>query len=167
MGTLMAMVYFGLGTNIGDRMANLKAAVAALDQITQIQACSRVYETAPVHVLDQPAFFNMAVRARSPLPPHELLAAIKAIETRLGRTEGLRYGPRLIDIDILLLGDLVMDDDTLTIPHPRLAERRFALAPLADIGATAIHPQEHRSIAELLAALPDKDDDIRTIGEWQ
>ena len=161
----MAIVYLGLGTNLGDRRANLGAAVAALAHVAEIQACSRVYETAPMHVIDQPAFLNMAVRATTLLSPQSLLAEAKAIEKRLGRVDGRRYGPRLIDMDILLYGDMVMEDEILTIPHPRLTERRFALAPLADVGASVVHPVEDRTVAQLLAALPP-DDGIYMIGEW-
>ena len=160
----MAIVYLGLGANLGDRRANLKAAIAALAQVAEIQACSRVYETAPMHIVDQPTFLNMAVRASTLLPPHALLAQAKDMEKRLGRVNGLRYGPRLIDLDILLYDDLVMSDEILEIPHPRLTERRFALAPLADVGESVLHPVENRTIAQLLAALPP-DDDVHMIGE--
>ena len=158
----MAIVYFGLGSNIGDRLANLEAAMDALAGIARIEARSRVYETEPMHLADQPNFLNMAVRARTDLEPLALLLAVKALEETLGRVETVRWGPRLIDIDILLYGDSVVDEDQLTIPHPRLAERRFALAPLADVGAGACHPLARRTVAELLASLPPTED-VRVI----
>lgn len=154
----MATVYLGLGTNLGDRFANLKAAVAALGTVADIEALSRIYETAPLYVTDQPAFLNMAVRATTDLAPVTLLRRLKSIEGELGRVAGLRYGPRLIDLDILIYGDQVVETSDLTIPHPRLPERRFALAPLADIAATLRHPLLGCSVADLLAALTTEDD---------
>lgn len=162
----MATVFLGLGTNLGDRSANLRAAIAALAELGDVAAQSRVYETAPMLVLDQPAFLNMAARLETGLDPVDLLAGLKEIEQRLGRVESVRYGPRLIDLDILFYDALVMDEPHLTIPHPRLPERRFALAPLADIAASLRHPLEGKSVAELLAALPAaQDDDIVPVAE--
>jgi len=160
----MATVYLGLGSNLGDRMAILKRAVAALTALGAIEACSRVYETAPLHLTDQPAFLNMAVRLATQLAPNDLLGAVKALERDLGRVDGIRWGPRLIDIDILLYDGVVLSEERLVIPHPRLAERRFALAPLADVGAAAAHPVERRTVAEMLAALPMADD-VRVVAE--
>lgn len=154
----MAIVYLGLGSNLGDRLDNLRAAVAALAAFAEVAAVSRVYETAPLYVTDQPAFLNMAVKVTTALDPDDLLARIKAVESDLGRVSGLRYGPRLIDIDILLYDARVMSSETLSIPHPRLTERRFALAPLADVGAAERHPVADATVAELLAALPAADD---------
>lgn len=154
----MATVFLGLGTNLGDRAANLQAALTALAAISDIDATSTVYETAPLYVTDQPAFLNMAVRARTALSPRDLLAALKEMEAELGRVASVRYGPRLIDLDILLYDGVVMEEPDLTIPHPRLHERRFALVPLADIAADLPHPVLNHSIAQLLAALPAEDD---------
>ncbi len=160
----MATVYLGLGTNLGDRVANLRAAVAALETVAEVEALSRIYETAPLYVTDQPAFLNMAARARTALRPSDLLRGLKGIETELGRVASLRYGPRLIDLDILLYDDTVVEADDLVIPHPRLPERRFALAPLADVGAQARHPLAGRTVADLLSALPE-DDDVRVVAD--
>ncbi|MFA6022324.1 MAG: 2-amino-4-hydroxy-6-hydroxymethyldihydropteridine diphosphokinase [Rhodospirillales bacterium] len=155
----MASVYLGLGTNLGDRAANLRTAIAALSQLGQVARLSRVYETAPLYVTDQPAFLNMAACLDTALAPQALLGQLKTLEDELGRVASRRYGPRLIDLDILLHGDNVVDLPHLSIPHPRLTERRFALAPLADLAADVIHPVAKLTIAQLLAALPADDDD--------
>jgi 2-amino-4-hydroxy-6-hydroxymethyldihydropteridine diphosphokinase len=154
----MATVFLGLGTNLGDRAANLRAALDALATVAEIDAASAIYETAPLYVTDQPAFLNMAVRATTQLPPMELLRALKRMENELGRVASVRYGPRLIDLDILIYDDVVMDEPDLILPHPRLHERRFALVPLADVAANLAHPTLGRSIGQLLAALPAEDD---------
>jgi len=156
-------VHLGLGTNLGNRAANLRAALTALGEVVAIGPLSSVWETAPMHVRDQPAFFNMAVAGTSAAEPLELLAGIKALETRLGRVASVRFGPRLIDIDILTFGDETLDSDILTLPHPRLGERRFVLAPLAEIAPGLI--VSGHSVATLLARLPDGGDDaVRRVG---
>jgi 2-amino-4-hydroxy-6-hydroxymethyldihydropteridine diphosphokinase len=156
-------VHLGLGTNLGDRVANLQSALTALADLVTIGDRSSVWETAPVHVLDQPAFLNMAVAGTCSAEPLELLAGIKALETRLGRDASVRVGPRLIDIDILTLGDETLDSDILTLPHPRLGERRFVLAPLAEIAPGLII--SGHSVAALLARLPAGGDDaVRRVG---
>src|SRR5690242_17550018 len=116
-------IYLALGANLGDRAASLRAAIERLREAISIERMSAVYETEPAYLLDQPRFLNMAVSGRTALEPLALLALLKRVERDLGRVAGPRYGPRAIDIDILIFGDLALDTASLTIPHPRMAER--------------------------------------------
>ena len=143
------ITYLGLGSNIGDRLANLQAAVDAL----QPTAISPIYETEPWGYTEQDPFLNLVVALETDLQPQALLQHLKQIESEVGRRATFRYGPREIDIDILLYDDLVMDEDGLSIPHPRLHERAFMLRPLADLAPDLIIPPGEQSVAELLAAL--------------
>jgi 2-amino-4-hydroxy-6-hydroxymethyldihydropteridine diphosphokinase len=147
----MHIIYLALGTNLGDRPANLRAALQALAPEVRVRAESRIYETPPWGYVDQPAFLNMAVEAETGLGPGALLDHLKRIEAGAGRVPTFRYGPRLIDIDILFYDDLVLASDRLTIPHPRLHERAFVLAPLMDLAPGRVHPVLGRSLADLLA----------------
>lgn len=146
-------VYLGLGTNLGDRQANLRAAVKGLPPGVEVRRVSPIYETEPWGYEDQPPFLNQAAEAATDLPPEELLAYLKALETSLGRVQSFRYGPRLIDLDILLYDNLVLETPGLVIPHPRLAERAFVLAPLADLAPGLVVPGKGQTAAELLAGL--------------
>ena len=131
----MARVYLALGTNLGERMLNLAQALALLPPEVTILRSSPVYETPPWGVTDQPAFLNMVCEAETALEPLALLDRLKALEEKMGRQSSVRFGPRLIDLDILFYDDLVYHDERLEIPHPRLAERAFVLVPLAESGA--------------------------------
>ncbi len=147
-------VYLGLGSNLGDRLGYLQQALAALAPQVSLAACSSVYETEPWGFAEQAKFLNQAAAGETTLPPRDLLAHLKAIEAALGRAPTFRYGPRCIDIDILLYGDLILESPDLTIPHPRLHERAFVLLPLADLAPDLRHPVLHKSIRQLLAELP-------------
>ena len=126
-------VFIALGTNLGKRKANLRAAIKALPPDVTVLAESHVYETPPWGYEDQPAFLNMAVKAETEMEPEPLLKYLKQLEVELGREQNFRWGPRLIDLDILFYDDLVIDTPPLVIPHPRLHERAFVLVPLADV----------------------------------
>ena len=126
-------VALGLGSNLGDRDANLRAALARLAPAVTIARISAIYDTAPMLVTAQPRFHNIACIAHTTLTPLALLRHTKAVEASVGRTPGIRYGPRVVDIDLLLYDDLVLDTPELHIPHPRIAERAFVLAPLVEI----------------------------------
>jgi 2-amino-4-hydroxy-6-hydroxymethyldihydropteridine diphosphokinase len=142
-------VYLALGANLGDRRANLRAAVEQLGAEVQVERLSSLYETEPAYVLDQPRFLNMALRGHTALEPTALLAFLKQIERDLGRANGPRYGPRVIDLDILLYDNLALATAELTIPHPRMAERPFVLVPLAEIAPELTPAHWDRSIGAL------------------
>lgn len=148
-------VYIAFGTNLGDRSTNLMAAQTLLAQAgIKLRGASKVYETAPWGVTDQPYFLNQVLAVDTNLSSQDLLKLFKEIEYRLGRRAGgVRYGPRPIDLDILLYDDLILDTPDLVIPHPRLAERAFVLVPLADLAPDLVHPVLHKTIRELLAGL--------------
>jgi 2-amino-4-hydroxy-6-hydroxymethyldihydropteridine diphosphokinase len=128
--------YLGLGSNVGDRESHLRAAIAALrERGVEVDAVSSTYETEPVgEVLDQPDFLNAAVRIRTDLEPEELLDVCKSIEVERGRVLGARrHAPRPLDVDLLLLGDVELESDRLTLPHPEVTSRRFVIAPLLEL----------------------------------
>jgi 2-amino-4-hydroxy-6-hydroxymethyldihydropteridine diphosphokinase len=151
----MARAYVGLGANLGDREGALRAAVAALEATEEISvvAVSAFRETEPVGFLDQPRFLNGAAAVETTLTPRELLHALLAVERSLGRTREVpRFGPRTIDLDLLLYGDESVDEPGLTVPHPRLRERAFALEPLAELDPGLVVPG-HGPLETLLAKL--------------
>jgi 2-amino-4-hydroxy-6-hydroxymethyldihydropteridine diphosphokinase len=160
-----ATVYVALGTNLGDRRANLSEAIRQVKQKVRIERLSSIYETEAAYITDQPQFLNMALRGAvdaDELPPRELLQFLKDIEGRMGREHLVRYGPRLIDLDILAYGDVRMDEANLVIPHPRAVERDFVLAPLAEIAPDLLLPGQTETISVLAQRLPGIGKVIRT-----
>jgi 2-amino-4-hydroxy-6-hydroxymethyldihydropteridine diphosphokinase len=148
--------YLGLGSNVGDRLTNLQAAVTALPRHNvEVIASSSVYETEPVGlVLDQREFLNACLRIRTSLGPERLLDACKAVERELGRAAGgVRHGPRVIDVDLLLLDGLTYFSEGLTLPHPTIEERRFVLVPLLELDRDLLLPGTGESLSESLSML--------------
>lgn len=143
------IVYLALGANLGDRLANLKQAIASLTPQLEVKAKSGVYETPPWGFEDQPKFLNQVIKASTYLDPEPLLKHLKRLEVALGRKESFPNGPRLIDMDILFYDDLVVNKPSLVIPHPRLHERGFVLLPLMEIAPNLIHPVTQKSVREM------------------
>lgn len=157
-------VCLAIGSNLGDRLAVLRATREALSPYVKITASSAIYETKAAYVSDQPDFLNAVLRGTTMLDPVGLLYTVKDIELELGRRPTFRYGPRVIDIDIIFYDDLVLHTTGLSIPHQLMAERVFVLKPLADVAAAWQHPALDKTVSELLAVLPDQDSALR-IGE--
>ena len=150
----MTRIYIGLGSNMGDRVENLHQALTRLDTLFELDQLSPVYETAPKYVEDQSPFLNMAVSGETSLDPLQLLEKLKAFEAEIGRVPSdERYGPRVIDLDILFFGNAVVAQPGLSIPHPLMSEREFVLRPLADIAAGFRHPATGQTVVQMLAAL--------------
>ncbi len=154
-------VGFGLGSNMGDKPANIARALALLEErgVARLQAVSRIYRTPPWGVLDQGDFANACAIGETSLSPYELLAAVKRIEADMGRAPSRRWGPRLIDVDILFLGDHTLDDPELTLPHKELFGRGFVLAPLAEIAPDLV--LDGVPVAQALAAV-----DVAGVRPW-
>ena len=145
-----AVAYLALGSNVGDRAANLRRAVASIRELGEVQAVSRVYESAAVGYRDQGPFYNLVLRVRTALSPEALFARVKRIEREMGRTASFRNAPRVIDIDILTYDDFVLHTPELEIPHPRMHERSFVLLPLAEVAPDFVHPRTRRSMKQLV-----------------
>lgn len=147
-------VYLSLGSNMGDRQKNLRDAIARLESIGRVLKISSLYETEPVEFTRQAWFLNCAVAIETEKAPQELMAGLLEIEQEFGRRRLRRKGPRTIDIDIVLFGNIVLNSAALIVPHPAMHQRRFVLKPLAEIAPEARHPVLKKKISELLAALP-------------
>ncbi len=152
----MNTAYLLIGGNLGDRAAYLQMAVKKIAETCgAINGTSSLYETAAWGNTDQPPFYNQAVIVTTPLPPQALMDQLLAIELEMGRVRDQKYGPRTIDLDILMIDELVLNTEKLTIPHPQMHNRRFALLPLVEVAPTLNHPLLDQSIEDLLEICPD------------
>lgn len=156
-------VYLSLGSNLGDRQANLRNAIGRLLELGDVVEVSSLYETEPVEVTGQPWFLNCAVAVKTELMPREFLAGILGIEKSMGRVRTQPKGPRVIDIDILLYGAQTISTPQLTVPHPAMAERRFVLEPLAEIAPDVVDPTLKKTARELMKALPNVGPRVRKV----
>lgn len=153
----MPTAYIGIGSNLGNREDNCERAIKLLiEKGITVTKRSSMIETEPWGVKDQPKFINMAIEIETSLPPDKLLSALKKIEAEMGRKSSVRWGPREIDLDILIYDDIVMKTDDLEIPHPGVSSREFVLKPLAEIAPDKIHPVLGKSIISLLTGLNRK-----------
>lgn len=168
------LVYIGAGTNLGNRAENLALAGQLLPPAIHILRTSPVYQTEPWGYRDQESFYNLVWEAETTLPPESLLIYLKGIEKRIGRVESFRYGPRVIDLDILLYGDSIFNSESLKIPHSQMANRRFVLRPLCDLIPDGLHPELKKTWQQLLneapsgitERIPDKIDFLKTVFRW-
>jgi 2-amino-4-hydroxy-6-hydroxymethyldihydropteridine diphosphokinase len=159
-----AQIYLSLGSNLGDRAANIESAIAALREAeVKVLRQSALYETEPVDFLAQPWFLNCVVEAETTLAPLELLHALQGVERRSGSRKLVPRGPRIIDLDILFYGPKVIHMEEVEIPHPRIPQRRFVLVPLAELVPALRHPVLNSTIAQLIAVTPDKSE----VRPWQ
>lgn len=162
----MMTAWIGMGANVGDRLGSFRAALAELESLdsTEVVRVSSVYDTAPWGVTDQERFLNAVVEIRTELSAGELLSELLRIEGRCGRVRYERWGPRTLDLDILLYGDEIIVTDELTVPHPRLAQRAFVLMPLAELEPTLVVPGLDSTVAALLDELGDEAADVERLG---
>ena len=150
-------VYIGLGSNLGDRVANLRDAVHRLSAIIRVEQVSRLYVAAPLGYVRDDAYINAVLHGKTTMTPMDLLGMLQSIEVAMGRRPGVQFGPRPIDLDLLFYDSIQMETFKLTIPHPRLVERAFVLKPLVDIAPNFMHPVLYYTVTQLLQDTEDAD----------
>jgi len=163
---MLQTAFLSLGSNLGDRAMNLHTALTGLRTYGELVTVSSFYETDPVENTDQPMFINCVAELRTQLAPLELLQAVLSLERSMGRMRNensVRKGPRIIDIDILLVDGLILDTPELTLPHPAMSQRRFILAPLVEIAPEIQHPMLKQNAKEMLEALHNKEGKVRIL----
>jgi 2-amino-4-hydroxy-6-hydroxymethyldihydropteridine diphosphokinase len=162
----MARAWIGLGSNLGDRLGHIKKALGMIERIpeTTLVAVSSLYDTAPVGRDDQPRFLNAVAEVATELPPRSLLGELLAIEDRCGRIRRDMWGPRTLDLDLLVYDDVEESSDELTVPHPRLTERAFVLVPLAEIAPDVVVPGVGKEVRALEAEREAAAGDVRRVG---
>ena len=158
------VVFIGVGANIGPVRENFARALRSMEECARVVAVSSLYESDPVGPQDQPRFTNAVVKAETELSPFELLGRLKTIEKEIGRKKTTRWGPRMMDLDIIFYGDLIISTDSLVIPHPRAHERRFVLEPLLEIEPAAWHPVKDMAVRDICSGLGDSQAISRTGG---
>ncbi|MCH2507254.1 MAG: 2-amino-4-hydroxy-6-hydroxymethyldihydropteridine diphosphokinase [Dehalococcoidia bacterium] len=160
----MVLVYLSIGSNLGFRYSNIRSAILEINKFASLFAISSVYSTKPAGFLAQPYFLNVVCSIKTTMEPLQLLGRIQALESYMGRVPMFKNGPRIIDIDILSYGEVLVDFPQLQIPHPRMHERNFVLTPLEEIEPDFLHPLLRIPVSDLLERLPDADHIVR-IGE--
>ncbi len=163
---MMTTVYLGLGSNLGNRERNITRAIEFLGEVGKVERVSSLYETAPMLLEDQPPFLNAACCLVTDLTPLELLEFTQRIEKAMGRVPGPRYGPRTLDIDILLYGDEIIDTPHLVVPHPEMSDRGFVLVPLAEIAPDLVHPTLGKAVSQLATVVKGKDGVVPWRSPW-
>ncbi len=148
-------VFLTIGSNIGDRQKNIKTSIKELEKLGKIKTISSIYQTEPIGYKKQEKFLNLALKLETGLSPIELLKEIQKIENKMGRVKKIKNGPRNIDIDIIFYNDEIINTEKLIVPHPRMHQRKFVLAPLEEIANNAIHPTKNKTIKQLLNNLND------------
>ncbi|MCY3986031.1 MAG: 2-amino-4-hydroxy-6-hydroxymethyldihydropteridine diphosphokinase [Candidatus Dadabacteria bacterium] len=158
------IVFIGIGANLGPVRENFTRALREIEKYVHLVAVSSLYESDPVGPQDQPRFTNAVIKVETELSPFELLMRLKAIEKQIGREKTTRWGPRVIDLDIIFYGQLVINTDSLVIPHPRAHERRFVLEPLLEIEPAAWHPVKNMAVRDICSGLGDSQPISKTAG---